>query len=85
MTKDEWIEDYAYDKEEAKRIKQGKVVGASKIKAQHEVAVRDAIEQGENVPEAVLKEYPDLAKEAPKEVPKMGTEELPGRVTTVPT
>ena len=53
MTKNEWLRSKAIDKEQLKRLKADKIVGATMIKAQHEVAVRDAIFEGK------IKSHPD--------------------------
>lgn len=59
LTRKEYIRQVAHDEEEARRIEGDKIIGSTSIKARHEVATRDALEAGENVPPEVLVDYAD--------------------------
>jgi len=62
MSKDEWLRSKTADEGQFRLLKADKIVGATMIKAQHEVAVRDAISEGKITSHP---DYPELGKVEP--------------------
>jgi len=63
MTKAEWLADVGYKNKQGSRVRENWL-------ATHEVEVGNAVRSGKPVPEAVLKDYPDLAKPSNPSVSK---------------